>query len=142
MLSGVEIGLAVPPVADGSRFREQAIAAERAGTAALWTYDHGRGDEALSRAGYLAAVTERVLVCSGVINPFTRHPAVIASASSTLARLSGGRLRLVMGLGWSPWVEGILGVRRQRPLAGLRDGVVAVKRLLAGGCRSRARTSP
>ena len=41
--------------------------------------------------GYLAAATSRVKLGVGVVNPFTRHPALLAMMAATLDRISGGR---------------------------------------------------
>lgn len=128
----MEIGVAVPPLDDTQRFAARVRAVEEAGAASLWTYDHGRGAEAFARAGFLASVTSKVRICGGILNPFTRHPAVLASGAATVDRLSGGRFTLVMGVGWRPWVEKILGVPRRRPFSDFRDSIRIVKRLLRG----------
>ncbi len=46
-----------------------------------------------------AAVTERIHLGTGVTNPFTRHPAVTASAIASVHAESGGRARLGIGRG-------------------------------------------
>jgi 5,10-methylenetetrahydromethanopterin reductase len=60
----------------------------------------------------MASATERVLLCSTVGNPVTRHPAVIASACAGLQRLGGGRLRYGVGSGDS--AVRLAGVRSAR----------------------------
>ena len=128
----LEIGVAVPPLTDGKEFTEVAQAAEAVGVDALWTYDAGRGEEPFARVGFLASITRRATLCAGVINPFLRHPAVLAGATATMDRLSGGRFRLVMGLGWKPDIENVLGVSRRRPYADFQASITIIKRLLAG----------
>ena len=56
-------------------------------------------EETLSLLGFLAAVTTKINLGVGVINPFTRSPSLIAMGTATLDRLSGGRF--ILGLGRS-----------------------------------------
>jgi alkanesulfonate monooxygenase SsuD/methylene tetrahydromethanopterin reductase-like flavin-dependent oxidoreductase (luciferase family) len=49
--------------------------------------------------GHCAAVTERVLLASGILNAFASSPFEIAMTAMDLDRVSGGRL--VLGLGTS-----------------------------------------
>ncbi len=49
--------------------------------------------------GAWAGATERLLLCTGVTNPLTRHPAVTAAAAATLQSISGGRAVLGIGRG-------------------------------------------
>ena len=45
--------------------------------------------------------TERLLLATGVTNPVTRHPAVVAGSAATLDDLSGGRAIIGIGVGAS-----------------------------------------
>lgn len=127
----MEIGVAVPPVTDAEEFARLVQAAEEAGIDAFWTYDDGHGEEPFSRIGFLASITRRATLCAGIVNPFLRHPAVLAGGAATLDRLSGGRLRLVMGLGWTPELK-TLGVSRRRPYAEFQASITIIKALVAG----------
>jgi 5,10-methylenetetrahydromethanopterin reductase len=127
----MEIGVAVPPLSE-AHFADLVAAAEDAGVEAFWTYDAGRGEEPFARAGFLAAVTRRTVLCAGIVNPFLRHPAVLAGGAATLDRLSGGRCRLVMGFGWTPDLEHVMGVVRHRPYRDFGASLTVIKRLLAG----------
>ena len=76
-----------------------------------------------------ATVTKRIKIGSLVTNPFTRHPAVIAAAVSTLDEISDGRAFLGIGAG-----AGIakLGVLRSAPAPAIREAVHIIRELLAG----------
>jgi len=49
--------------------------------------------------GAWAVATERLKLCTGVTNPFTRHPAVTAASIATVQAISGGRAVLGIGRG-------------------------------------------
>src|SRR5213080_2412173 len=56
--------------------------------------------EALMILAHLAAVTERVTLGTEVLVLPQRHPTLVAKQVSTLDTLSGGRVRLGVGVGW------------------------------------------
>ena len=56
--------------------------------------------EALMTLSYLAAVTSRVTLGTEVLVLPQRHPTLVAKQVSTLDTLSGGRVRLGVGVGW------------------------------------------
>lgn len=49
---------------------------------------------------YLAATTSRLRLATGVLVLPNHHPVVLAKRAATVDALSGGRLRLVVGMGW------------------------------------------
>src|SRR5205807_509309 len=56
--------------------------------------------EALMTLAHLAAVTTRVTLGTEVLVLPQRHPTLVAKQVSTLDTLSGGRVRLGIGVGW------------------------------------------
>jgi G6PDH family F420-dependent oxidoreductase len=65
-----------------------------------WVDDTSASGFAFSTLGAIAQVTERVGLATGVTTPLFRyHPAVVAQASATIDRLSGGRFNLGVGTG-------------------------------------------
>jgi probable F420-dependent oxidoreductase len=56
--------------------------------------------EALMTLAYVAAVTTRVTLGTEVLVLPQRHPTLVAKQVSTLDTLSGGRVRLGVGVGW------------------------------------------
>ncbi len=105
---------------------------DQAGFDSLWMYETYFAAESFSRAGFTAALTEHCKIATGVVNPYTRHPGLIALGAATLDRLSGGRLILVMSSGGKEWTEGILRYNRRRPGSDLVKAVQVVRKLLAG----------
>jgi len=93
---------------------------------------------AFGDAGYLpplvpllevAAVTERVRLGPSCMNPYTAHPAEIASQIAALDAASGGRAYL--GLARGAWLD-MVGVPQPRPLRAIREAATVVERLLRG----------
>jgi 5,10-methylenetetrahydromethanopterin reductase len=76
-----------------------------------------------------ALVTKRVKIGSLVTNPYTRHPAIIAAAASTLDEISDGRAFVGIGAGAG---IGKLGVVRSPPAPTIREAVYIIRELLAG----------
>ncbi|GAA2681863.1 TIGR03619 family F420-dependent LLM class oxidoreductase [Streptomyces lunalinharesii] len=98
--------------------------AEELGYAGVWLPDHllppgpygrppeGYGGvyEALTTLAFLAAATERLTLGTSVLIAPLREPLLLARQSATLARLSGGRFVLGVGVGWQPYEFAAAGV--------------------------------
>ncbi len=81
---------------------------------------------------YVAAVTDTLLLGTGILILPQRNPAIVAKEVATLDRLSGGRVRLGIGVGWLEEEFDALGV----PFAGRgkrTDAYVAAMRALWTG---------
>jgi 5,10-methylenetetrahydromethanopterin reductase len=88
--------------------------------------------------GQAATHTSRLLLFPAVTNPFTRHPSVLASAIQTVEELAPGRVKLVVGTGYTS--ASTIG-RRPATLAEMRACFRTVKALLAGEAVDFAGTS-
>lgn len=78
-----------------------------------------------------AVATERIMIGTCVLNPYSVHPAEIAMIASTLQELSGGRFLLGLAAGAEDFL-GWAGIERSAPLARTREAVVAIRALCAG----------
>ena len=89
------MGISLPTVAE-----RMAAGAEAAGWDGMLVVDSQNlaGDSYIALA-LAAKATERLRLGTGVTNPFTRHPAVTASAISHVQAVSGGRAVLGIGRG-------------------------------------------
>lgn len=88
-------------------------------------------EDTFSRAGFVAATTNRVDLCV-MVNPYTRHPALTAISALTLDRISGGRTKLIVGRSVEVWIKGWFGYEYSTPQKDLRDYVDVLKRLISG----------
>ncbi|MGH3442380.1 MAG: LLM class flavin-dependent oxidoreductase [Nitriliruptorales bacterium] len=104
--------------------------AEERGFEAVWQAESRLVREATVPMAAYAAVTERIMVGSGVVNNWTRNPALLASTFSTLDDLAPGRVLLGIGAWWDPLAAKV-GIERRKPLTAMRETVEAVRALLA-----------
>ncbi|MBL7258775.1 LLM class flavin-dependent oxidoreductase [Paractinoplanes lichenicola] len=109
-----------------------AVAAERAGFDDVWLTEDYFERGAFALAGAVAARTVSVRVGLGVVNPWTRHPALTAMEFATLDELSGGRAVLGLGASNAHWMSDRMGIPFDRPLARTLESVDLIRQLLTG----------
>ncbi len=114
----------------GPRYLEQVRLAERLGFHAFFHNDKKWARDLFSRLGAATQATSRIGLGTSVIDPFTRHPAVLAQACATLEELAPGRLRVVMGSG--SHFETLPGYGNGKPVAALREATQLMRALWAG----------
>jgi 5,10-methylenetetrahydromethanopterin reductase len=104
--------------------------AESKGFHAIWQAESRLVREATVPMAAFLTVTDHIKVASGVVNNWTRNPALLAATFSTLDDLAPGRVILGIGAWWEPLAAKV-GVNRTRPLLAMRETVEAVRALLA-----------
>jgi 5,10-methylenetetrahydromethanopterin reductase len=129
-VDALEYGLGLPPTAPVAELLDLAVEAERLGYRWLWV-----NDERLERDPFtvLAAMAERtgqIRLGTGVTNPYSRHPALVATAMATLDELSNGRA--VLGLGAGGTNHRALGIERTAPATVLRQSIQLIRDLWGG----------
>lgn len=72
-------------------------------------------------------------VGTSAIPVFGRRPLLVAAGAATAQAATGGRFRLGLALGAKPFVEGPLGVPYTRPVARLREFLLALRPALETG---------
>ncbi|HET7236225.1 MAG TPA: LLM class F420-dependent oxidoreductase [Actinomycetota bacterium] len=106
-----------------------AVEAERAGLDSVWTSETWGSDAAVLLA-WIAARTERIGLGAGVLQIPGRTPAAAAMTALTLDHLSGGRMRLGLGVSGPQVAEGWHGAPFDRPLERTREYVAIVRSVL------------
>ncbi len=114
----------------GGRYLEQLRLAERLGLHAFFHNDKKWARDVFARLGAATQVTSRIGLGTSVIDPYTRHPALMAQATATLAEMAPGRFRVVMGSG--SHFETLPGYGNPKPVAALREATQLMRALWAG----------
>lgn len=105
---------------------------EERGYESVWVTEHYLFRDAFSTLGAIAQATERVGLATGVVNPYTRHPALIAMSIATIDDLSGGRAILGIGIGVPYWIKEQMSIRMEKAVVAMREAVQIIKELLTG----------
>jgi 5,10-methylenetetrahydromethanopterin reductase len=116
---------------DPRRSIELAQTAEANGFVSVWFAENPFNRGVLPAAAACAAATRRVGIGVGVLNPYNRHPTLIAMEIGALDELAQGRARLGIGSGIATATER-MGLSSDRPLAAVRDAITIVRAMLAG----------
>src|ERR1019366_4605904 len=139
----MQIGAVYPQIelrGDPSAVRRLGLAVGGVGFDYLLDYDHGLGGVHADRTpqltgpytehdpfhdpfvmfAYLAAITERIQFAPGILILPQRQTALVARQAADLELLSGGRLRLGVGIGWDHVEDQAL--RQQVRTRGRRQG--------------------
>ncbi len=111
--------------------------AELRGFEAVWQAEQVLGRDSLVTLGAFAAATTRIKLGCAVADPWTRNPAVLATALMTLDDLAPDRVLFGLG-GWSDGEARRVGVDRRKPLLALREVTQAVRALLTGDWVTRS----
>jgi probable F420-dependent oxidoreductase len=105
--------------------------AESAGYDDLWFADSS-GIDALTTAAAIAINTERCRIGTAIIPVFSRTPAVLASTTHVLNKLSNGRFILGLGSSSQTMMENWHGQKFEKPLTRVKETTQLVKQMLTG----------
>src|SRR3954471_1256189 len=117
----------IPLAEHGELFRR----IEAAGYDDVWTSETA-GHDGFTPLALAAAHTELLPLATGVVNPYTRGPAVLAQHCAALADASRGRFVLGLGSSSNVIVERWNGVPFEKPLSRMRAAIEALRPVLAG----------
>jgi F420-dependent oxidoreductase-like protein len=118
--STMRLGVAINYGIDFREAVDEIIEYERAGidvvsVAEAYSFD------AVSQLGYLAAVTDHVVLASGILPIYSRTPALLAMTAAGLDAISGGRFELGIGASGPQVIEGFHGVPFTAPLGRTKE---------------------
>ncbi len=132
LLPRLAVGVWLFPEAQAAELVETFVAAEELGLDEVWIGDEGPAHPDPFAVLAAAAVrTSRVALGVAVTNPYLRHPAVTASAMTTVAELSGGRAILGLGAGGGVALDPV-GIARTEPLKRTRDALRIARAVVRG----------
>ncbi len=127
--TGTQLGSRDDP--SPAAMRDFARRAEELGYETVWVGESW-GRDAFSLITYMAAATERIQFGTGIVNVFSRSPALIAQTAATVDELSGGRLLLGLGTSGVNVIEHWHGLRYERPVTRMREYIEIVQLILRG----------
>jgi len=110
---------------------QHVVDAERLGVDTVWSAE-AWGTDGIVPLAYLAALTTRIRLATGILQITARAAAMTAMTAMTLDHVSGGRFVLGLGASGPQVVEGLHGHRYDRPLERLRETVEVVRLAIAG----------
>lgn len=116
---------------DRKTYVKAAVLADRLGYDSFWLPEVW-GYESFTLLTEIAMKTKRIKLGTGIINVFSRSPALIAMQAATLDEVSGGRFILGIGTSGKRVIEGLHGRDFEKPLTQTRDVIRVVKTLLDG----------
>ena len=108
---------------------EKVLLAERLGYDSVWTAE-AYGSDSITPLAYLAALTKRIRLGSGIMQLAARTPAAAAMAVGTIDAMAGGN-RMIAGIGVSgpQIVEGWYGQPWGKPYWRIRDYVAIMRKI-------------
>jgi len=109
---------------------EEASRLEAGGVDMVWVAE-AYGFDAVSLMGYLTAITESVVVGSGILNIYSRTPSTLAQTAAGLDNLSGGRFALGLGASGPQVIEGFHGVPYHAPIGRTREIIEICRKIWA-----------
>ena len=116
------LGITIDYAEDFTEHAAEVVEFERAG-ADVVAVPEAYSFDAVSRLGYLAAITSKITLASAILPIFSRTPTMVAMTAAGLDSVSGGRFELGIGTSGPQVVEGFHGVAFDAPLAHLRETV-------------------
>ena len=96
---GLPVGLGLASRGDVRNTVEFAQKAEAAGLESVWVHDSYFERDPVTFLSAMAYATREIRLGAGSLNPYTRHPFVVASTLAALDDLAPDRLSLAMGSG-------------------------------------------
>ncbi len=124
MKLGMAIEYARDPLAQLAKVPEY----EKAGIDLVWVAE-AYGLDAVSVMGYLASLTERVEIASGILPVYTRTPSLMAQTAVGLDTLSDGRFVLGLGASGPQVIEGWHGLPYKKPLQATREMIEICRKI-------------
>ncbi|HEX2171695.1 MAG TPA: LLM class flavin-dependent oxidoreductase [Dehalococcoidia bacterium] len=127
------VGLTLPRTEDIPRSEviEFVQQAEDLGYDSIWVPE-AWGRDAFTLLTQLAVQTSRIKLGTGIVNVFSRTPALLAQTVASLDEISNGRVILGLGTSGQTVIENWHGVKYDRPLQHIREYVEIIRLTVSG----------
>lgn len=128
-----DLGIAFPGGLDPETTRTIAQRAEGLGFGSCWVPEDYFDGGSMATIGALAVWTRRIQLGIGLVNPFTRSPALLAMEAASADLLSHGRFTLTLGASVRAWMEDQQGIPYEKPATRTDEAIQMVHQLLSSG---------
>ncbi len=132
-VAGRRTGLMLWPVPGLDAGFERGVWAEAHGYDDLWLCDAEGMEDPIALAAALGVATSGVRLCTGVVPVFNRAVPVLATGVVAAAARAPGRFVLGLGASTPNMIERWYGLEYARPLTRVRETVLLLRDILAGG---------
>jgi F420-dependent oxidoreductase-like protein len=109
---------------------QRVVDLEKAGLDVVWVAEAYSFD-AISQVGYLAAITDRVEIGTGILNVYSRTAALMAMTAAGCDFVSDGRFILGLGASGPQVVEGFHGVPYEKPMVRIKEYIESCRQIWA-----------
>ena len=99
---------------------QRVVELEKAGLDQVWVAEAYSFD-AISQVGYLAAMTNRIEIGTGIVNVYSRSAALMAMTAAGCDYVSDGRFILGLGASGPQVVEGFHGIPYEKPMQRIKE---------------------
>lgn len=106
-------------------------AADKLGYDAVWVAE-AYGWDSVTIMAQLAVNTQRIKIASGIVNVFSRSPALIAQTAASLDHISQGRFVLGLGTSGHQVIEGFHSVKFEKGVKRMSETIDIVRTLIRG----------
>ena len=125
---GLTLPFAGLPLHDHAPLLERA---EAVGYDDAWSGETANGYDGFTPLALAAACTERMRLVTGIVNPFTRGPGLLAQSAAAMQDLSQGRFVLGLGASSDVIVERFNDLPFEKPLSRVRQAVERLRPVLS-----------
>jgi 5,10-methylenetetrahydromethanopterin reductase len=129
---GLKFGMRLDGWMKPSSCVELTQAAEAAGFDSVWFAENPYGRGVFPAMTACGLATKKIGIGIGVLNPYQRHPSLVAMEMGAMDELLGGRTNLGIGAGILRKLKQA-GIDVSKPIAALRDAITIIRDLLNTG---------
>jgi F420-dependent oxidoreductase-like protein len=127
----IGVSFSLDQTADTSSTIEDVRLAEQLGFHSVWIPE-AWGRDAFTLLAIIALETETIQLATGIINVFSRTPALVAQSIASLDDISGGRAILGLGASGPTVIEKWHGLRFERILQRTREYIDVIRIIIEG----------